>query len=77
MDNILSHIDVHNCTGCGMCMRICTASAISMNVDIDGFAYPVIDDGLCKECGLCVKVCPLYNTENKSEGLEVTGSKCN
>ena len=69
MDNILSHIDVHNCTGCGMCMRICTASAISMNVDIDGFAYPVIDDDLCKGCGLCVKICQLYNTENRSEDL--------
>ena len=78
MDNILSHIDVHNCTGCGMCMRICTAFAISMNADIDGFAYPVVDEGLCKGCGLCVKVCPLYNTENRSEDLEsVTGSKCN
>ena len=69
MDNILSHIDVHNCTGCGMCMRICTAFAISMNADIDGFAYPVIDDGLCKGCGLCVKICQLYNTENRSEDL--------
>ena len=69
MDNILDHIDIHNCMGCGMCMRICAASAVSMNVDIDGFAYPVIDDGLCKECGLCVKVCSLYNTENSSEGL--------
>ena len=78
MDNILSHIDVHNCTGCGMCMRICITSAVLMNEDTDGFAYPVIDDGLCKGCGLCVKVCPLFNNENNSEKSDfATGSKCN
>ena len=78
MDNILSHIDVHNCTGCGMCMRICITSAVLMNEDTDGFAYPVIDDSLCKGCGLCIKVCPLFNNENNSEKSDfVTGSKCN
>lgn len=63
MNNILDSISIHDCTGCGMCMKICTASAVTMNEDVDGFLYPEIDNTLCKECGLCIRVCPLYNAK--------------
>lgn len=45
------------CTGCSACAQICPKSAISMNVNDEGFLYPQINDSLCVDCGLCHSVC--------------------
>lgn len=47
-------IDSDKCVGCGGCIDLCPAIAISMIDDI-----VTIDDQLCTECGICVKVCPM------------------
>lgn len=44
-------------------MAACKFSALSMQYDDEGFAYPVIDRNLCKNCGRCVKVCPKTSAE--------------
>lgn len=65
MDSIVKLIDTQMCTGCRMCERICSFSAITMVTAEDGFAYPVVSEKLCKNCGMCVKVCPLYSAVNR------------
>ena len=46
------------CTGCGACASSCTANAIRMVRDTEGFLQPVINTNKCKECGACQKKCP-------------------
>lgn len=46
-----------NCCGCTGCQAVCPKNAISMQMDKQGFFYPVIDDTSCVKCGLCYKVC--------------------
>ena len=48
-----------NCTGCGTCVGVCPAGAISMLMDArKGFNHPVIDSDKCIDCGVCENVCP-------------------
>ncbi len=47
------------CCGCTACYVICPKNAITMQVDKEGFKYPVIDKEKCIDCGMCCKVCPL------------------
>ena len=49
------------CCGCTACMNICKKQAISMESDIDGFMYPIVNNDLCVECGLCKTVCAFQN----------------
>lgn len=49
------------CSGCTACFAICPKDAITMQADLEGFKYPVIDKNKCIDCGLCCKVCPLEN----------------
>ena len=42
------------CTGCGACVRICPAAAVSGEKK----ALHRIEAGLCIECGACGRVCP-------------------
>ena len=48
-----------NCTGCGACLQKCPQNCITMKLDKDGFAYPIINYEICVECGLCSNVCPI------------------
>lgn len=50
-----------NCCGCYGCINICPIKCISMEIDKEGFWYPVIDEKKCVKCGLCEKVCPVIN----------------
>ncbi len=47
-------IDREKCVGCGGCIDLCPAIAISMINDV-----VTIDPALCTECKICVKVCPM------------------
>ena len=45
-------IQTQKCTGCGGCVNLCPAAAISF---IGDSAF--IEEALCTECGLCAQVC--------------------
>lgn len=60
-------IDKKGCTGCGACHNICPKNAITMQVDEEGFKYPVIDKEKCINCKLCEKICPVLNKVKKEE----------
>lgn len=55
------------CTGCGACAHICSFNAITMKFDIEGFAYPAIDESLCKKCNRCEVFCQKVH---KPQGVE-------
>lgn len=48
-----------DCCGCTACQAICMQNAISMEVDEEGFEYPVINEKLCVRCSMCLKICPI------------------
>jgi len=45
-------VDTEKCRGCGVCVNVCPAGAISLKDD-----KAVISDK-CVDCGRCVQVCP-------------------
>ena len=47
------------CSGCGACRASCPDKAISMQIDSEGFLYPVKEEHRCSQCGICREVCPL------------------
>lgn len=47
------------CVGCGACYDACKFSALTMNVEKDGFLYPHINQKKCTNCGECIKSCPV------------------
>jgi NADH:ubiquinone oxidoreductase subunit F (NADH-binding)/(2Fe-2S) ferredoxin/Pyruvate/2-oxoacid:ferredoxin oxidoreductase delta subunit len=47
------NIDVKNCTGCGLCLKECPASAISGKKKQPHF----LDQKKCVKCGICFDVC--------------------
>lgn len=52
-----------NCCGCNACYDVCPKKAISLNTDVEGFWYPVVNTDACINCGLCEKVCPQLHAE--------------
>lgn len=52
------------CTGCTACATICTANAITMQPDGEGFLHPRIDPESCIDCDLCRKICPVYSSKS-------------
>ncbi|MDO8241158.1 MAG: polysaccharide pyruvyl transferase family protein [Candidatus Moranbacteria bacterium] len=51
----------NKCSGCSACYSVCPSGAISMQKDIEGFLYPIIDEVKCTSCNLCRKTCPVLN----------------
>jgi NAD-dependent dihydropyrimidine dehydrogenase PreA subunit len=47
------YVDENRCSGCGVCVGVCPAGAISLQ---DGRA--TIDQTVCTECGACEAACP-------------------
>ena len=45
------------CCGCGACNAVCPTGAIAMELDREGFRYPVIDESKCCHCNKCIAVC--------------------
>jgi NADPH-dependent glutamate synthase beta subunit-like oxidoreductase len=55
----ISKIEVNQerCSGCGVCVPLCSYDAIKLEKYGDG-AVAVINDRRCKRCGVCVAACP-------------------
>ena len=64
--------DKENCSGCGACAAVCSASAIHMEPDNEGFRYPRIDETRCIRCGQCTAICPLIREREKGLEKETT-----
>ncbi len=58
--------DVFRCYGCGACKAICPVQAITMEVDQEGFRYPVINPEICIHCDRCKKVCIYHQKSSKN-----------
>lgn len=65
--NLLSFKRKSNCCGCRACENICPIGAISMNEDVGGFIFPVVDTETCINCGLCEKACPVVNIKKNEK----------
>ena len=49
--------DRSECCGCTACEFACPRGAIYMELDEEGFLYPVVDAARCVRCGRCEKAC--------------------
>ena len=72
MEIICSH-DI--CTGCGACNDVCPHSAITMELDNNGFLFPVVNQEKCVDCKLCQITCPILHPNriraNELKDIEV------
>lgn len=51
------------CCGCQACQDICPKQAIHMDMDSEGFWYPVKEEKKCVGCGACERVCPIRSRD--------------
>lgn len=62
---MLEVIEKDKCCGCSACFSACGHQAITMQLDSEGFEYPIISQEVCVDCGLCQSVCPVLQYENR------------
>jgi coenzyme F420-reducing hydrogenase beta subunit len=55
--NSINKTGYNQCSGCGVCEVACTHSAVSIELDGDGFYKPVVNIDKCTGCGVCTVVC--------------------
>ncbi len=60
-NQILMEKDGVGCCGCGACVQACPNGCITMEMNKEGFKYPVINYTNCIACGKCINVCPVEN----------------
>jgi len=73
----VSELDHKLCTGCSLCYNICQFKAINMDIDDEGFSFPVINSN-CTECGICGEKCPqISKKSNFNDNLECYAIRCN
>ena len=52
-----SILEFEQCTGCGACQNICPTKAVHLQMNSEGFLYPVIIQEKCVSCGKCDRIC--------------------
>lgn len=67
----------NQCCGCKACSQICPRSAITMEPDDQGFAYPTVDKDKCVDCGLCHRVCPMEENYVGEDAVPDIYALCN
>ena len=70
-------IDKKDCCGCHACSNVCPKQCISMQLDEEGFLYPIVDTQKCIDCGLCENVCPIINRGKSRSPINVFAAKNN
>ena len=65
----------HECYGCTACMLSCSAKAITMKADKEGFTYPWINEKICTGCGLCERICQSKNIRKYEKPLALYAAK--
>ena len=68
-------LDKINCCGCNACVEKCPNKCISMQIDDEGFYYPLVDELECVHCNLCDKVCPILNQHEPALPITVFAAK--
>ena len=61
-------IDEEQCTGCGLCSKVCPVTAITK---VDDKKLYAIEQTLCTRCGACVDVCRVDAVTKESVGIPV------
>jgi len=66
---LISYNILESCVGCGLCLRNCSAKAISGEPK----KLHVIDQEICHQCGVCYEVCPpkVFSVEIRTGELEL------
>lgn len=81
-----------DCCGCGACYSVCPVrknnetnaegyqengnGAISMEIDEEGFFYPIVDASLCIRCYRCIQVCPIKQRDiDRGVKYNINGEK--
>lgn len=62
MEEVVKCIAVYEkelCCGCSACEMICPINCIKMDIDEEGFKYPLLDNDKCVECQMCKEACPV------------------
>lgn len=65
----------NKCCGCSACEQICSANAITMMADEQGFYYPIINKEKCINCDLCNRVCPFTSISDEHKPIKVEAAK--
>jgi len=73
-NTIISVVKYDLCTGCGTCVAMCQANAITLSLDRrKGIYKPLLDENRCNNCGICIKVCPGKEVDFNALNIEVFG----
>ena len=70
LNDMIGIEDKKQCCGCTACAAICSHNAITMQPDVLGFLYPVVDTEKCVQCGLCNKVCQFHDCYKRYDNFE-------
>lgn len=63
---------LHDCYGCGVCVKACPVKIISLKENKDGFYAPHITEAdKCIECGLCLKICSFNDTNIPGQSNQI------
>lgn len=55
----ICQVDQSKCTGCFTCENVCPNAAIHLELNDEGFYYPVVNGEKCVDCSICVNRCPI------------------
>lgn len=67
--------DKVKCCGCGACKQACPRHCITMQEDIEGFLYPVVNQTSCIDCGICEQVCPMLQQHKNRLPIKVLAAQ--
>lgn len=73
----ISSLKKDECCGCTACVSCCPTKAIEMQIEYEGFLYPVVDEIKCMDCGKCMKVCRDVKFYNEPQHIYACWSKDN